>query len=327
MPDALLSGLSRCHRRSPGRRKCAPGIALTQSKPAELSTIAAAIAAITGAPFTPVSANPVSGGSIHHAWLLTDGRQRYFVKTGAIGIAPMFTAEAKGLQALAAVAVLRTPTFITLGQTAAQAFLVLEYLDLAPLDQRSGTQLGESLAQLHRASAEAYGWSEDNFIGTTPQLNTTHASWPHFFGERRLRPQLELAQTRGMDKSLLEKAHALTECIGGLFIDYRPLPSLLHGDLWSGNAARCSDGTAVIFDPACYYGDRETDIAMAELFGGFPTEFFAAYRVVWPLDPGYEARKPLYNLYHILNHFNLFGGAYLGQAQRMIEKLLADLKR
>lgn len=300
---------------------------MTQNTLAELSSIAAAIAANTGTSFNPVSASPISGGSIHHAWLLADGRQRYFVKAGALDVAPMFAAEAKGLQALAATAVLRTPTLIAFGQTGTQAFLVLEYLELAPLDQQSGARLGESLARLHRASADAYGWSENNFIGATPQLNTTHASWPHFFGERRLRPQLELAQTRGMDKSLIGKAHALIERIGGLFIDYRPLPSLLHGDLWSGNAAQCGDGMAVIFDPACYHGDRETDIAMAELFGGFPTGFFAAYRTAWPLDPGYEARKPLYNLYHILNHFNLFGGAYLGQAQRMIERLLADLKR
>ncbi len=300
---------------------------MTQGTLAELSAIAAAIAANTGTPFIPVSASSISGGSIHRAWLLTDGRQRYFVKTGAIDVAPMFAAEARGLQALAAVAVLRTPTFVALGQAGTQAFLVLEYLDLAPLDQRCGERLGESLARLHHASADSFGWSEDNFIGATPQNNSSHVSWPHFFGEHRLRPQLELAKAQGMDKSLLDKAHALIERIGGLFIDYRPLPSLLHGDLWSGNAAQCNDGTAAIFDPACYYGDRETDIAMAELFGGFPTGFFAAYRSAWPLDPGYEARKPLYNLYHILNHFNLFGSAYLGQAQRMIEKLLADLKR
>lgn len=300
---------------------------MTEGTLAELSTIAAAIAANTRTRFIPDSASPISGGSIHRAWLLTDGHQRYFVKTGAPGVAPMFAAEARGLKALAAAAVLRTPTFIALGQTATQAFLVLEYLDLAPLDQRSGERLGASLAQLHRASADSYGWGEDNFIGTTPQFNNTHTSWPHFFGDRRLRPQLELARARGMNKVLLEKAHAMIEHIGGLFIDYRPLPSLLHGDLWSGNAAQCSDGTGVILDPACYYGDRETDIAMTELFGGFPTSFFTAYHAAWPLEKGYETRKPLYNLYHILNHFNLFGSAYLEQAQGMIERLLTDLKR
>lgn len=239
----------------------------------------------------------------------------------------MFAAEARGLQALAATAVVRTPTFIAQGQTSGGAFLVLEYLALRPLDQRGGAVLGAALAQLHRSTGSAYGWSEDNFIGATPQHNAIHPSWPHFFGEHRLRPQLQLARHKGMDQALATKGDALIERIGGLFIDYRPAPSLLHGDLWSGNAAQCSDGTPVVFDPACYRGDRETDLAMAELFGGFPTSFFAAYRAAWPLDPGYESRKPLYNLYHILNHFNLFGNAYLGQAQRMIDKLLAELKR
>ncbi len=239
----------------------------------------------------------------------------------------MFAAEAQGLQALSAAAAVRTPAFVASGATGDMAFLVLEYLDLAALDQATGTRLGSALAQLHRTTGDAFGWSEDNYIGATPQFNQMHPSWPHFFGERRLRPQFELALERGMDKALVARGYAIIERIGGLFIDYRPLPSLLHGDLWSGNAARCSDGSPAIFDPACYYGDRETDLAMAELFGGFPTSFFAAYRAAWPPDRGYESRKPLYNLYHVLNHFNLFGRAYLGQAQRMIDRLLADLKR
>ena len=239
----------------------------------------------------------------------------------------MFAAEARGLQALAATGAVRTPTVITQGSTEDQAFLVLEFLDLAPLDPQAGARLGASLALLHRSTGDVFGWSEDNFIGATPQINASHRSWPHFFGERRLRPQFQLALRNGMDKALVAKGDAIIERVGGLFIDYQPVPSLLHGDLWSGNAARCSDGTAAIFDPACYHGDRETDIAMAELFGGFPPSFHAAYRAAWPLDSGYEMRKPLYNLYHILNHFNLFGGAYLGQEQRMIEGLLKELRR
>lgn len=239
----------------------------------------------------------------------------------------MFAAEARGLQALSAAAVVPTPTFVTLGQTGAEAFLVLEYLDLAPLNPSVAARLGTTMAQLHRITADFFGWPEDNFIGATPQLNKPHPSWPYFFGEQRLRPQLQLALQNGMAKALVTKGYDIIERSGGFFIDYQPLPSLLHGDLWSGNAAQTGGGEPVIFDPACYYGDRETDIAMAELFGGFPTSFYAAYRRTWPLHPGYEARKPLYNLYHILNHFNLFGSAYLGQAQRMIERLLAELKR
>ncbi len=292
-----------------------------------LEAIAAAIGESTGSPFAASLVRPVSGGSIHQAWHVDDGVRHFFVKTGTAAAASMFAAEARGLQALSATAVVRTPTFIAQGQTPSGAFLVLEHLALGPLDQRGGALLGTALAQLHRSTGSAHGWSEDNFIGATPQHNAMHPSWPHFFGEHRLRPQLQLARHKGMDKAVAAKGDALIERIGGLFIDYRPAPSLLHGDLWSGNAAQCSDGAPVVFDPACYWGDREADLAMAELFGGFPTSFHAAYRAAWPLDPGYESRKPLYNLYHILNHFNLFGSAYLGQARRMIDRLLAELKR
>ena len=300
---------------------------MTLEPAAEFGIIAAAIADRTGNPFIPRSVLPVGGGSIHRAWQLSDGVHRYFVKTNVLASAPMFAAEAQGLQALSAAAAVRTPAFVAAGENGEDAFLVLEHIDLTSLDPQGGARLGEALAQLHRVRGEAFGWDTDNFIGSTPQQNTVHHSWPHFFGERRLRPQLGLALRKGMEKALAAKGEAVIERIGGLFIDYRPAPSLLHGDLWSGNAAQTADGTPVIFDPACYCGDRETDIAMAELFGGFPTSFYAAYRSAWPLDPGYESRKPLYNLYHILNHFNLFGGAYLGQAQRMIEALLKLLRR
>jgi fructosamine-3-kinase len=292
-----------------------------------LDTIAAAIGEHSGTPFTPRSATAVGGGSIHRAWHFEDSRRHYFVKTNAIDAAPMFAAEARGLNALAGTAAVRTPTFVTRGHTEKHAYLVLEYIDLAPLDQAGGTLLGHAMARLHRVTGDSFGWSDDNFIGATPQRNAAHPSWPYFFGERRLRPQLQFALNHGMDKALVAKGYAIIECIGGLFIDYQPVPSLLHGDLWSGNAAQDRDGAPVIFDPACYYGDRETDIAMAELFGGFPGSFYAGYRSGWPLDRGYEMRKPLYNLYHVLNHFNLFGGAYLGQVQRMIQRLLKVLRR
>jgi len=292
-----------------------------------VGAIATAIGDTTGVPFAVLSVKPVAGGSIHRAWHLDDGVRHYFVKTGEIAAAPVFAAEARGLQALSAAAVVPTPTFVTLGKTGAEAFLVLEFLELAPLNPSVAARLGTAMAQLHRITGDFFGWPEDNFIGATPQQNKPHPSWPYFFGEQRLRPQLQLALQNGMDRTLVTKGCDIIERIGGFFIDYRLAPSLLHGDLWSGNAAQTSGGGTVIFDPACYYGDREADIAMAELFGGFPISFYAAYRATWPLDPGYETRKPLYNLYHILNHFNLFGAAYLGQAQRMIERLLTDLKR
>lgn len=295
--------------------------------PATRAAVAAAIQAATGAPFAPTASRAIGGGSIHRACVLEGGGRRFLVKLNDAAAAPMFAAEAEGLRALAAAAVLRTPTFVAGGEADGDAFLVLEYLELRALDADSGARLGEALAALHRVRAPHHGWPADNFIGATPQDNSPHADWGHFFGERRLRPQLALARRNGMESALARQGEAVIERIGGLFLDYRPAPSLLHGDLWSGNAARDADGAPVIFDPACYYGDRETDLAMAELFGGFPTSFYAAYRTAWPLDSGYERRKPLYDLYHVLNHFNLFGDAYLGQARRLVERLLKDLRR
>lgn len=290
-------------------------------------TIAAAIGTATREEFAMTSAEPIGGGSIHLSWRVGDGRRKFFVKTNARSALPMFEAEAGGLSALSATGEIRVPAVIAAGTGNEGAFLVMEALDLAPLDRESGARLGQALARLHRRVGADHGWDVDNYIGATPQINTPHPGWPHFFGERRLRPQLRQALANGMDKALVAKGMGIVERLGGMFLDYRPLPSLLHGDLWSGNAGALADGTPVVFDPACYRGDRETDIAMAELFGGFPTSFFAAYRETWPLDRDHERRKPLYKLYHILNHYNLFGEAYLGQARRMIERLLAELRR
>ncbi|MDP1651436.1 MAG: fructosamine kinase family protein [Rhodocyclaceae bacterium] len=256
---------------------------------------------------------------------------RRFRKTGAAAQLPMFEAEIEGLAALRATHTVRVPETIGVGETAnGQAWLELEYLELAPLDRASGARLGEQLAEMHRRTggeADAtYGWPRDNFIGSTPQSNQSHRTWAGFFSAERLRPQLAMAFHNGMARPLYEQGERLAERLGTFFLDYRPLPSLLHGDLWSGNAGKLPDGTPVIFDPAVHRGDREADLAMAELFGGFPESFYAAYRATWPIDPGYEKRKTLYNLYHVLNHFNMFGAAYLNQARRMIERLVAELR-
>jgi fructosamine-3-kinase len=292
----------------------------------DFAAVADVIAAASGRPFRIDSARSVGGGSIHSAWQLAGTGQRYFLKCNETATLPMFQAEADGLAALRATAAIRLPQVVACGITPGYAYLALEYLDLDRLDRQSAVALGHALAAMHRASGEGFGWERDNFIGATPQVNTGHASWSHFFAERRLRPQLALAAKRGMEGSLLVLGERLADRLGGFFVGYRPQPSLLHGDLWSGNVAALGDGTPVLYDPAVYRGDREADIAMAELFGGFPESFYAAYREAWPLDSGYEARKTLYNLYHVLNHFNLFGASYLGQARRMIEHLLAELK-
>lgn len=257
---------------------------------------------------------------------MADDPAKPFVKTGGVEDLPRFAAEANGLAALRATKAVRVPQVYSCGITDGRAQLEIEFLDLRSLDRASGALLGRQLAEMHRHVGERFGFAEDNFIGDSPQANTWRDQWPRFFAELRLRPQLQSARGKGMDRKLFEQGESLAERLAAFFVDYHPQPSLLHGDLWGGNASALPDGTPVIFDPAVYYGDREADIAMSELFGGFPESFYAGYRAAWPLDSGYETRKTLYNLYHVLNHFNLFGAGYLNQAQRMIGRLLAELR-
>lgn len=254
-----------------------------------------------------------------------------FRKTGDAHRLAQFAAEIDGLAALRATHTVRVPEAFGCGlDDHDQAWVEFEYLELGPLDPAAGARLGEQLAEMHRRTGEertaSYGWPRDNFIGDTPQSNQSHRTWAGFFAAERLRPQLAMASGRSLPRALRDQGERIAESLGAFFLDYRPAPSLLHGDLWSGNAGRLPDGTPAIFDPAVYRGDREADLAMSELFGGFPESFYAAYRLAWPLDPGYETRKTLYNLYHILNHYNLFGASYLNPARRMIERLAAELR-
>jgi fructosamine-3-kinase len=185
------------------------------------------VGATTGMDISHASFSPVHGGSIHSAWRIDDGRQRYFLKTGGATAAPMFAAEAAALDALAAAGVIRTPTVIGHGNGGDCAFLLLEWLDLLPLGKTAGSILGRKLAELHRCRGGSWGWTKDNFIGTTPQINTPHRDWAHFFGMYRLRPQLDLALTRGLGRELHAKGVAIVDRLGGLFLDYRPQASLL----------------------------------------------------------------------------------------------------
>jgi fructosamine-3-kinase len=180
------------------------------------------------------------------------------------------------------------------------------------------------LARAHSARGEYFGWRRDNYIGSTPQLNRRATSWSDFWREARLQPQIELAARNGLGRSLIGKAERLVEAVPRLLAGHSPAASQLHGDLWGGNAGFLPGGQPVLFDPAVYWGDRETDLAMTELFGGFPPEFYSAYDEVAPRDAGYATRKTLYNLYHVLNHANLFGGGYASRAERMIAGLLAQ---
>jgi fructosamine-3-kinase len=287
------------------------------------AAVSAAIGVARGAPFVPQRHAEVGGGCINRAYVLAgcDG-SRWFVKLNHADKLAMFQAEARGLEEIQAARSLRCPAPLCVGASGAESWLVLEYMALA--GHGSETELGLGLAALHGHVTRHYGWDRDNTIGATAQSNRQSSDWLEFWREQRLRYQLDLAAVNRLVGRVLDKGERLAASLEGLFPGYRPAASLLHGDLWGGNVAY-AEGSPVIFDPAVYYGDRETDLAMTELFGGFGTAFYAAYREAAPLDPGYPVRKLLYNLYHVLNHFNLFGGNYAGQAERMIDQLLAHL--
>ena len=259
-------------------------------------------------------ATPVAGGCIHRCYRVLIGGVPHFAKVNDARLADAFAAEADGLEALRAPGI-RAPQPLRHGVAGGHAFLLLEFLELE--DQGDFAALGCMLAVAHRSAGPAFGWRRDNYIGSTPQANAWCEEWSTFFRERRLAPQLALARKNGFRLELGRAEEVLN--------DHHPQPALLHGDLWSGNVAFLTDGEPVLFDPAVYYGDREADLAMTELFGGFPAAFYAAYNAVDPLERGYEKRKHLYNLYHLLNHLNLFGGGYLAQVRSTLRLLLDAL--
>jgi protein-ribulosamine 3-kinase len=286
--------------------------------------VASAISAATCRPFSIRSTSPVGGGSINEAFRIegNDGT-RYFLKLNDAKHHAMFVAEAAGLDVIAATNTLRVPRPVAHGVAGRQSYLVLEHLELS--SRGDARLLGEQLAALHRHSNQRFGFHQDNFIGTTSQPNTWTDGWVTFWSEQRMGFQLRLAAGNGYSGELQRKGEQLLDVLPAFFEGYTPQPSLLHGDLWNGNHAFLTNGAPTIFDPATYYGDRECDLAMTELFGGYPANFYAAYRAAWPLDAGYATRRELYNLYHILNHANLFGGGYIRQAEQMMHRLLIEI--
>ncbi len=282
-----------------------------------------AISRTTGSEFRPASQDVLGGGCINRAFKLSDGEQAWFVKTNSAAGLDMFEAEAAGLNALADSDTIGVPRALCTGTSGDTAFIVMRYLQLGHGNALGWREAGRQLAALHRCTADAYGWLRDNTIGATHQPNDLRDDWVSFWRDQRLGFQLAEAARNGYDGRLQSLGEQLLERFA-ILIDHAPPPSLLHGDLWGGNLSFTSGGEPVVYDPAVYYGDREADLAMTELFGGFGADFYAAYREAWPLDPGYRVRKTLYNLYHILNHLNLFGGGYGGQAQGMMERLLTE---
>lgn len=271
----------------------------------------------------------ILGGDINQAYrvegVIGQETVSFFIKLNQKSLLEMFAAEAAGLEEIEKSHAIHVPHVICSGVVENQSYLILENLSLGAGTSDSAIHLGQQLALMHKTTSSKFGWFRDNTIGSTRQINTYADNWLDFWRQHRLGFQLDLAKQKGGRQSLYSKGKELSAQLEGFFNDYEPEASLLHGDLWSGNYAYLKNAEPVIFDPAVYYGDREADIAMTELFGGFSADFYSAYNEAWPLDKGYQQRKRLYNLYHILNHDHLFGGGYGMQAENMIDQLLASL--
>lgn len=274
-----------------------------------------------GLPATGVMLQPLGGGDISQAFRLRLGESSFFVKTNQAQRLAMFEGEQAGLDAIRQSRAIRVPQVFMTGQDAGQAFIVMEYLEFGR--PPTAEALAVALATMHGSFHQRFGFHCDTSIGSTPQLNAFSDDWVEFWRLHRLGFQLELAARNGFDADLVAAGNRLLENLERYFDDYSPRPSLLHGDLWSGNRSADSAGNPVIYDPACYFGDHEADLAMMELFGHPGEAFFAEYNRHFPIDAGYPVRRELYNLYHVLNHANLFGGGYAAQAMGMIKGLLA----
>ena len=282
--------------------------------------IAAAIAEKTGKPYTVEDTRSVGGGCINQGYQIQGNNTKYFVKINQASQVEMFAAEALGLQQMYATETITIPQPVCWGTAENSCYIVIEWFELGGGNNNSWQSMGRQLAAMHRrGTSDRFGWERNNTIGSTPQINTWMDNWADFFAQQRIGYQLKLAKRRGGN---FPDTNKIIEAIARRLSDRNPVSSIVHGDLWSGNAAILADGSPTIFDPATYYGDRETDIAMTELFGGFPAAFYDGYNQEWSLDEGYSQRKDIYNLYHVLNHFNLFGGGYGSQAKRIMQKLI-----
>jgi protein-ribulosamine 3-kinase len=290
-----------------------------------LDALATAIGNSLGVSLHSQPASRVHGGSINECYRWESDSGALFVKLAPARGSAMFEAEAAGLEELQRAQAVRVPRVMSVGTSAGKAWLALEWIQSGTPSRTTDAVLGEQLARQHRATQPAYGWSRINTIGSTPQLNDWDDNWVTFFRDRRLRYQLSLAANNGYGGRLQHRGETLLDRVSEFFSTYQPAPSLLHGDLWGGNRVADERGDPVIFDPAVYYGDREADLAMTRLFGGFGPAFYSAYESAWALDTDAAARTDLYNLYHVLNHLNLFGRGYLTEAMSLIDGLLAEV--
>ena len=297
------------------------------------TSLAGALVDLFGTTVKIAQTDRLSGGDINKAYGLTLNNGRHiFMKANAKTNAAFFTAEAAGLQAIADTHTIGTPRILCTGtddgEDVGYSFLLLEYIQSAGRRSDYWEVLGQELAAMHKAStgvpepvegpAYQYGFPQNNFIGARPQNNTWTDSWITFFRDYRLAPQFRDADSyfTAADRTKITK---LLDNLDRFLIEPE-YPSLLHGDLWGGNVMCGPDGKAMLIDPACYIGHREADLAMTQLFGGFPKQFYEAYNASAPLQPGYEERRDLYNLYQLLNHLNLFGPTYLGPVLSIVDE-------
>ena len=271
---------------------------------------------------TPVrSLEPVGGGDISESARVKTDRAHYFVKWNRRPLPNMFEAEGRGLHLLASARAVRVPRVIAVIER--PPALVLEWIDTRGAKSDASETLGRQLAQQHRVLGAGYGLDHDNYIGANPQRNEPAPTWIEFFRDRRLGFQMQLARRNGyLDAQRERRLERLMSRLEKWIDESACAASLLHGDLWGGNFVATVAGEPALIDPAVYYGDREAEIAFTELFGGFGPRFYAAYHEAWPLAPGYAERRDLYNLYHLLNHLNLFGEGYGGSVDAILRRYL-----
>lgn len=263
----------------------------------------------------------VPGGDINDCYMISDGNERYFVKVNQREFLPKFEIEAENLRLLRDTSTVYVPELVLIGKTKECSFIILNYLPTKPLETGNNSyDFGVQLAKLHQwGEQKEFGCDQDNYIGSTLQPNPWHKKWGRFFSEQRIGFQLQLLKEKGIEFGDIDD---IVDMVNMRLAGHNPRPSLLHGDLWSGNVANSAFGP-ICYDPACYWGDHECDLALTELFQGFPPEFYEGYQSVMPLDVGYTDRKDIYNLYHLLNHCNQFGGEYLAQTEACIQKIQA----
>jgi fructosamine-3-kinase len=261
----------------------------------------------------------VGGGSINQATVLKTTCGPYFLKYNSASLYPnMFVLEERGLQRLHDTGEVHVPQIISPGEIGEFSFLLLEYVDSAVPGKTFWEDFGSSLANMHKHTSDQFGLDHDNYIGSLKQSNNIHSSWASFFIEERLEPQVQMANLSPDVEKMFNKLYTrLDEIVPA------EVPALLHGDLWSGNYMTSARGEPTLIDPAVYYGHREMDIGMTKLFGGFDERFYTSYNAVFPMESGWESRMDICNLYPLMVHVNLFGGAYLSQVNAILDKFTA----